>query len=80
MKNKITNFLGLIFWGFAVYEMTHEASIYHISVYVIIGAVLFRYKWEDTKKIIDGIISKSTITSQKTGGESPIKDDEETDA
>lgn len=60
MKNIITNILGLIFWGFSVYEMLNEASIYHILVYVIVGIVLFRYKWSDTKKVIDTIIRNKT--------------------
>jgi uncharacterized membrane protein YqgA involved in biofilm formation len=57
-KNIITNILGLIFWGFSVYEMTHEAKLIHIGTYLIIGAVLFRYKWADTKLLIDRITNK----------------------
>ena len=58
LKNTITNILGLIFWGFSVWEMTQDASLTHITTYIILGAILFRYKWSETKKVIDAYIKK----------------------
>lgn len=58
MKNIITNILGFIFWCFAVYEMTHEASLTHIFAYVIIGGALFLFENGTLKEILKKIIDK----------------------
>ena len=64
-KNIVTNILGLIFWGFSVYELTKEESDYiYITFLVIVGIVLFRYKWSETKKVIDNILNKTDISSR----------------
>ena len=76
MKNTITNILGLIFWGFSIYEMLNDASIYHILVYVIVGVVLFRYKWSETKNVIDNIISNQRISTRTVDPDKEDKPDE----
>jgi ABC-type polysaccharide/polyol phosphate export permease len=60
-KNIVTNLLGLVFWIFAVYEMTHKAEIYRIVIYVIVGASLFLFENNTLKEIVKGIISKITL-------------------
>ena len=58
MKNIITNILGVIFWGFSVYEMTHDASLTHIFAYVVIGGALFVFENATLKTILKTIIDK----------------------
>jgi len=66
MKNIITNFLGFIFWCFAVYEMTHEASLTHIFAYVVIGGVLFLFSNKALKDLLSSIVdSKSDILKKE---------------
>lgn len=58
MKNIITNILGLIFWGFSVYEMLNEAKLMHIATYIIIGGALFLFENNKLQEIISKIINK----------------------
>lgn len=76
-KNTITNLLGLVFWGFAVKELTSdESDIYYISSLVIIGIILFRYKFSETKKVIDSFLNKVPNTSRTVDPDRDYPDDE----
>ena len=58
-KNIITNILGLVFWGFSIKELNNESPEYiYILFLLAVGTVLFRYKFSETKKIINKIIAK----------------------
>ena len=60
LKNIVTNILGLIFWGFAVKELTlKESDWMYISFLLIAGTILFRYKIEETKGLINNILGKN---------------------
>lgn len=60
MKNKITNILGLIFWGFAIKELLEkEMSITYITSLVVIGGVLFLFSNKTLKNLLKGLVKSN---------------------
>ena len=52
-KNIVTNILGLIFWGYAIKNLSSDnQDITYIVALIIIGIVLFRFKFSETKKYL----------------------------
>lgn len=70
-KNIVTNLIGFIFFGIAIYESLSETrSISFISLFIVIALLLFRYKWEETKGFLDKffnrVVNDENITASKT--------------
>lgn len=79
MKNKITNFLGLVFFGLAIYNVIYtDWEAWELVVLVIIGLALWLFSNTKLKSLLTGIITKNsnTISSKTIGGEIPDDDDE----
>lgn len=69
-KNIVTNILGLIFWGFAVKNLASQnQGITYILSLIVIGIVLFRFKFSETKRFItrffDVSVNKYNITNER---------------
>lgn len=63
MKNKITNFLGLIFLGLAIYDVIFTNwEIWELVVLVIIGLALWLFSNTKLKSLLTGIITKNNNT------------------
>lgn len=52
-KNIVTNILGLVFWGYAIKNLSsNNQDITYIVSLIIIGIVLFRFKFSETKRYL----------------------------
>lgn len=77
VKSIITNILGLIIWYFAVLELTQdEVSITYVVSLIVVGIVLFRYKFSETKNIINNFINKTSNNVTRTVDPDRNKPDE----
>jgi len=70
MKNIITNFLGLILWGIAVYQLIIEpitvGLITSVSLLIVIGGVLFLFSNKALKDLLSSIVdSKRNILKKE---------------
>jgi len=70
MKNIITNFLGLILWVIAVYQLIIEpitvGLITSVSLLIVIGGVLFLFSNKALKDLLSSIVdSKRNILKKE---------------
>jgi len=73
-KNIVTNILGLIFWGFAVKNLASQnQDITYILSLIVIGIVLFRFKFSETKRFITRFFDVKTIGYERQGTVDPDK-------
>lgn len=77
MKNKITNLIGLVFIGLAIYDVIYtDWQIWELVVLVIIGLSLWVFSNDKLQGIIKDIIGKkSNSIRHRVGGELPKSDD-----
>lgn len=67
-KNIVTNILGLIFWGFAIKELfIKESDWMYITFLLVVGIILFRYRFEETKKIVNSLLGKKSEDLKNVG-------------
>jgi len=73
-KNIVTNILGLIFWGFAVKNLASQnQDITYILSLIVIGIVLFRFKFSETKRFITRFFDVKTIGYERQSTVDPDK-------
>lgn len=69
-KNKVTNLLGLVFYGLSVYSFFLNKELKYIVGLLVIGSVLFLFKNSSLVDLLKGVLNKNkNIKSTTVDGE-----------
>jgi hypothetical protein len=75
-KNKVTNLLGLVFYGLSVYSFFLDKEIKYIVGLLVIGSVLFLFKNSSLVDLLKGVLNKNkNIKSTTVDGEREYPDE-----